>query len=74
MYQDELKQATTKRQYGDHNNMGIKSHILANQYNPKGVGRKRGRKPISQLLQELRARMINEGKVRNLTLTQTPSQ
>lgn len=35
LLQEDLKQDTAKRQHGDCNNKGIKSHIQANKYIPK---------------------------------------
>lgn len=69
LIQEELKYTTTKRLQGDHNTNGIISNTPIDQDNPKGLGRKRGRKKTSQLLQELGSKLINEEKVRSLTLT-----
>lgn len=72
LLQEELKQILVHPLLDINTSKGIMENIPAGGYNPKAPSRKRGRKTTSQLLQELGAKLINEGKVKALVLTPSP--
>jgi len=43
-----LNQNATKKQWGDSSQTGIQTNLDLDQYKPKGLGRKRGRKSTKQ--------------------------
>lgn len=74
LLQEELKQGSSQASLGKVEHNGILPNLKPGNYYPKGPSRKRGRKTTGRLQQDLGVHLINEGKVKALTITSIISQ
>ena len=74
LLQEELKQGSIQASLGKVERNGILPNLKPGNYYPKGPSRKRGRKTTSRLQQDLGVHLINEGKVKALTINSIISQ
>jgi len=72
LMREEDKSRGIKRMHGEIGNIRIRPRDSQQPQSPKQSKRNKGRKPNSVVLQELRALLINSGKIKTLFHTSPP--